>query len=53
MISEAGATAEFNARYHESEQSVMSGTVRIVRPGWLLKEEDGEYVALKASVIKV
>ena len=45
-------TQEFNGRYHESEQSVMSGPVRIVRPGWLLKEEDGEYVALKAAVVK-
>ena len=52
MIGESGATIEFNGRYHQSEQSVASGTVRIVRPGWMLKEEDGEYVALKAAVIK-
>jgi hypothetical protein len=52
MIDEEGATVEFNGRYHESEQSVASGLVKIVRPGWLLKEEDGEYVALKAAVIR-
>jgi hypothetical protein len=52
MIGEAGAAVEFNGRYHESEQSVASGPVRVVRPGWLLKEEDGEYVALKAAVTR-
>ena len=52
MIGEEGTTVPFDGRYHESEQSVMSGPVRVVRPGWLLKEEDGDYVALKAAVIK-
>jgi hypothetical protein len=52
MIGEEGETVEFNGRHHESEQSLMSGAVRIVRPGWLLQKEDGEYVALKAAVVK-
>jgi hypothetical protein len=52
MIGEAGARVEFNGRYHESEQSVASGPVTIVRPGWLLMEDGGEHVALKAAVVK-
>lgn len=52
MIGEAGATVEFDGQYHESATPVMSGPVTIMRPGWMLKEDEGNYVALKAAVTK-
>jgi hypothetical protein len=52
MIGEVGATVEFDGQYHESSTPVLSGPVTIVRPGWMLKEEEGNYVALKAAVTK-
>ena len=53
MVGEVGANAAFDGRYHESETSAFTGDgVRIVRPGWLLKEDEGDYVALKAAVEK-
>ncbi|MDW8196156.1 MAG: hypothetical protein RMJ56_00985 [Gemmataceae bacterium] len=50
MIGEVGAIVDFDARYHECDQPLMSGKVRVIRPGWLLKEPKGDYVALKAVV---
>ena len=53
MVGEVGAGAEFDGRYHESDSPVFTDDpVRIVRPGWLLNEDEGDYVALKAAVEK-
>jgi hypothetical protein len=53
MIGEVGAKVAFDGRYHESASSVFTGDpVTFVRPGWLLKENEGDYVALKAAVEK-
>ncbi|HEY1187030.1 MAG TPA: hypothetical protein VGE74_05200 [Gemmata sp.] len=53
MIGEAGLEVAFDGRLHESEQSVFTNApVRVVRPGWLLKVDDEDYVALKAAVEK-
>ncbi len=52
MIGEVGATVAFDGQYHESDAPVLSGSVTIVRPGWMLKEDEGNYVALKAAVTK-
>lgn len=52
MVGEVGATVEFDGSRHESDAPVLSGPVKVVRPGWLLKEADGDYVALKAAVAK-
>jgi hypothetical protein len=52
MIGEVGATVEFDGRYHESDASGLGGPVTIARPGWMLKEDEGNYVALKAAVTK-
>jgi hypothetical protein len=54
MVGEVDARTAFDGRYHESDASVFTGdAVRILRPGWLLKEDEGDYVALKAAVEKV
>ena len=53
MVGEVGAGVKFDGRYHESGTAVFTDdAVRIVRPGWLLKEDEGDYVALKAAVEK-
>ena len=53
MVGEVGAGAGFDGRYHESDSPVFTDDpVRIVRPGWLLNEDEGDYVALKAAVEK-
>lgn len=54
LIGEAGAETAFDGRYHDGPAGLFTGDpIRVVRPGWLLKEgEDGEYVALKATVEK-
>jgi hypothetical protein len=51
MIGEVGAELPFDGRRHESTTSVFTDdSVRVVRPGWLLKTDDDEYIALKALV---
>ncbi len=51
MIGEADAAAKFDPRSHEADASLSVGAaVRVVRPGWLLKVDDEDYVALKATV---
>jgi hypothetical protein len=53
LVGEVGARVAFDGRYHESDSSVFSGAaVEVVRPGWLLKEHEGDHVALKAAVTK-
>lgn len=54
MIGEVGQQVPFDGRLHESDVSVFTnGPVRVARPGWLLKVDDEDYVALKAAVEKV
>ena len=55
IIGEAGARVGFDGRYHECETPVFTGdSVKIVRSGWLLKEdEDRDYVPLKAVVERI
>ena len=51
QIGEEGETVPFDGKYHETDQGVATGTpVRVVRPGWVLEEEDGEYRLLTANV---
>lgn len=51
MIGEAGQQVAFDGRVHESEQSAAPGdALTVLRPGWLLKTDDEDYVALKAMV---
>jgi hypothetical protein len=53
LIGEAGQRTAFSGRYHDSVPGVFSGDeVRVVRPGWALDEEKGEFVVLKALVAK-
>ena len=54
MIGEVGLKATFDGRLHECDSAVSIGApVQVVRPGWLLKIDDENYVALKAVVDKV
>lgn len=50
-VGEEGERVPFDGKYHESDAAVSSGTpVRVVRPGWVLEEEDGEYRLVPAKV---
>lgn len=52
-IGEAGQQIPFDGRLHEGGAGLFTGdAVRVVRPGWLIEEDDREYVALKALVEK-
>lgn len=54
MIGETDAKAKFDGRLHESDGPAFTDyAVKVVRPGWLLKTDDEEYVALKAAVTPV
>ncbi len=51
MIGEVGQRVAFDGRYHESEAALFTDhSVLVARPGWLLKTDDEEYIALKALV---
>jgi hypothetical protein len=51
MIGETDAKVKFDGRLHESDGPAFTDyAVKVVRPGWLLKTDDEEYVALKAAV---
>lgn len=51
VIGEVGQQVAFDGRLHESGASIpIRGAARIVRPGWLLKIDDEDYVALRAAV---
>jgi hypothetical protein len=53
MIGEQGQQVAFDGRYHESDGAVFTDhPARIERPGWLLKTDDEEYIALKALVVE-
>lgn len=53
MIGEQGQQVAFDGRYHESDAAVFTDhPARIERPGWLLKTDDEEHVALKALVVE-
>lgn len=54
MIGETDAKVKFDGRIHESNGPAFTDyAVKVVRPGWLLKTDDEEYVALKATVTPV
>lgn len=54
MIGEADSLTAFDGRYHECGTPTFTGDpVKIVRPGWMLEEGEGDYVAIKAVVEKV
>ena len=54
MIGETDAKVKFDGRLHESDGPAFTDyAVKVVRPGWLLKTDDEEYVALKAAVTPV
>jgi hypothetical protein len=52
QIGEEGERVAFDGKYHDADVGVSSGTpVRVVRPGWLLDEDDGsEYRLVSAKV---
>jgi hypothetical protein len=53
LIGEVGERVAYSGKLHESVAGVFSGdTVRIIRPGWVLDEAAGEFVALKAVIEK-
>jgi hypothetical protein len=51
LMGEVGARVGFDPRYHECATPTSSGQPAVmVRPGWVLEETTGDYVALKAVV---
>ncbi len=53
LVGEVGQRVTYSGRVHESVAGVFSGDqVKIVRPGWVLEEDAGEFVVLKAVVQK-
>jgi len=53
LVGEPEQRVAFSGRIHESVAGVFpNDTVRIVRPGWVLDEENGEFIVLKAVVQK-
>jgi hypothetical protein len=53
LVGEVGELLPYSGKSHESVAGVFSGdTVRIVRPGWVLDEDAGEFVVLKAVIEK-
>jgi hypothetical protein len=50
-IAEEGQLLSFNGQYHRAETGVPTGAqVRVIRPGWKLVEDGGEYVVEQALV---
>jgi hypothetical protein len=50
-IGSVGEVVAFNAHDHECERQVADGErVRIIRPGWVLDEEDGSHTLQRALV---
>jgi hypothetical protein len=53
LVGEVDERVAYSGKLHESVAGVFSGdTVRIIRPGWALDEDAGEFVVLKAVVEK-
>ncbi len=53
LVGEPGERVTYNGRQHESLAGVFGGdSVRLTRPGWVLDEPAGEFVVLKAVVVK-
>ncbi|MDB5309686.1 MAG: hypothetical protein JWO38_3888 [Gemmataceae bacterium] len=54
QLGDPGGTVSFDGTYHESDEGISTGAaVRVVRPGWVLEEEnDREYVVLPAQVTR-
>ncbi|MCI0705774.1 MAG: hypothetical protein L0241_32335, partial [Planctomycetia bacterium] len=54
QLSEVGQSVTFDGRYHEGSTGLFTGdAVHVVRPGWVLEEEeDREYIVQKAQVAK-
>jgi hypothetical protein len=53
MIGEPNERTAFDGSRHECATPVFTGDeVRVVRPGWLLEEAEGEFVVVKAAVEK-
>jgi hypothetical protein len=51
QIGEEGERLPYDGKYHEADSPVPAGgPVRVVRPGWVLEEEDGEYRLVAAKV---
>jgi hypothetical protein len=51
QVGEDGEPVRFDGRYHESDRGVPTGAeVRVVRPGWVLDEGDGEFRLVPAKV---
>jgi hypothetical protein len=50
-IEQEGQTVSFDGKYHRAEVGVSTGTrVIVIRPGWRLIEDDGEYIIEQALV---
>jgi hypothetical protein len=54
MIGEVGQSLNFDGAFHEGEAGLFTNDrVRVLRPGWVLEEQDGnEYIVVKAQVAK-
>ncbi|MBP3954046.1 hypothetical protein J8F10_01875 [Gemmata sp. G18] len=53
LVGEVGQRVAYSGRTHESVAGVFGGDqVKVVRPGWALDEDAGEFVVLKAVVEK-
>ena len=51
LVGETGTRLAFDGRYHECKSPVSSGeSVRVTRPGWVLEEDERDYVVLKTVV---
>lgn len=51
QIGEEGERVAFDGKYHDSDAGAVTGSlVRVVRPGWVLEEDDGEYRLVSAKV---
>lgn len=51
QVGEEGERVAFDGKYHEADVGVATGMpVRVIRPGWVLEEEDGKYRLVTAKV---
>ncbi|HEX4612277.1 MAG TPA: hypothetical protein VH092_29050 [Urbifossiella sp.] len=54
QVGEPGETVRFDGEFHEADEGVSTGaTVRVVRPGWTIDEDDDRrFVVMKAKVTR-